>query len=92
MEIKIQLEEEQAQKLAFIQQHDDQGSTEMIHQAVREAIEAYYQKLQQPPQSALERFQNFGLVGCMDGKDEAVSTDDAEIQAYLNQKREQGRL
>ena len=43
------------------------------------------------PKTALERFQSLGLVGCMDGQ-ALLPTDHPEIQDYLSDKRQQGRL
>jgi hypothetical protein len=92
MEVKIYLEAEQAQKWVYIQQHGLQDSTELIYQAVGAAIDAYYHRLQNSSKTALERFQAFGLVGCMDGTQDLPPTDQPSIRDYLNQKRRQGRL
>ncbi len=92
MEVTINLGAEQAQKLAYIRQHGQKDPGELIHQAVESAIDTYYRKLQDSPQTALERFQAFGLVGCMNGSEELPPTDQPSIRDYLNQKRQQGRL
>ncbi|NDJ19761.1 hypothetical protein [Myxacorys almedinensis] len=92
MEVRIYLEAEQAQKWRYIQQNGLQDPSELIEQAVGAAIDTYYCILQDSAKTALERFQAFDLVGCMNGMPDLPSTDHSSIQEYLNQKRQQGRL
>jgi predicted DNA-binding protein len=46
MDITIQLEDEQARKLKYIQQHTNQPAADVLNRAVQEAIESQYQELQ----------------------------------------------
>jgi hypothetical protein len=62
MQIVIQLEDDAVSKLTYIQQHTGQD-TEAILKA---AIEQYYQQLQPQQKTALDIFQDLGLVGCID--------------------------
>ncbi|MBE9009709.1 CopG family transcriptional regulator [Pseudanabaenaceae cyanobacterium LEGE 13415] len=65
-----QLDEDAANKLTYIQQQTGQD-TETI---LKTAIEQYYQQLQPPQKTALDIFQDFGLVGCIDA-DPNLSTN-----------------
>jgi hypothetical protein len=92
MEVKIHLEAEQARKWEYIQQHGLQDPGELVYQAVGAAIDQYYRTLQNSTKTALEQFQDFGLVGCINDMQDLPPTDHPSIREYLIQKRQQGRL
>jgi len=60
MRIEIQLDEEQAEKLAQLQQQTQQNQEVVIKQA----IDAYHQQLQYPSKNAIDLFEQVGFIGC----------------------------
>ncbi|MEN8447341.1 MAG: hypothetical protein ABG776_20275 [Cyanobacteria bacterium J06555_13] len=55
-------------------------------------IKAAFQAMQSPKQSPYQIFEEFGVIGCMDGEDELPSTDEPSIREHLQSKRQQSRL
>jgi hypothetical protein len=76
-----------ANQLAYIQQHTGQD-TEAILKA---AIEKYDQQLQPQQKSALDIFQDLGLVGCIDADPDLSTNYKSVISQSLEQKYEQGQ-
>ncbi len=64
MEIATQLTDEQAHKLAFIQQKTQQNSDEILGAA----LDYYYQQLLTTSTNHLENFSKIGFVGCVDAE------------------------
>ncbi|MBN3946350.1 MAG: CopG family transcriptional regulator [Nostoc sp. NMS7] len=60
MRINARLDEEYADKLAYIQQQTNQAVTDVI----KSAIELYYQQLQQEQKNALSMLIQTGFIGC----------------------------
>ncbi|MEH1959008.1 MAG: CopG family transcriptional regulator [Nostoc sp.] len=60
MRINARLDEEYADKLAYIQQQTNQAVTDVI----KSAIELYYQQLQQEQKNALSVLIQTGFIGC----------------------------
>ncbi|MCC5663827.1 CopG family transcriptional regulator [Nostoc sp. CHAB 5784] len=60
MRINARLDDEYADKLAFIQQRTNQAVTDVI----KSAIELYYQQLQQEQKNALSMLTQTGFIGC----------------------------
>ena len=60
MRINARLNEEYADKLAYIQQQTNQAVTDVI----KSAIELYYQQLQQEQKNALSMLIQTGFIGC----------------------------
>ena len=60
MRINARLDEEYADKLAYIQQQTNQAVTDVI----KSAIELYYQQLQQKQKNALLMLTQTGFIGC----------------------------
>jgi len=60
MRINARLDEEYADKLAYIQQQTNQAVTDVI----KSAIELYYQQLQQEQKNALSMLTQTGFIGC----------------------------
>lgn len=78
MHIATDFDEEQAEKLNYIQQQTNQEIAEILSAAV----DLYYQKLQPSEQSnstvqrsPLDIFQELGLVGCIKDADANLSRD-----------------
>jgi hypothetical protein len=87
MQIITQLDDDAANKLAYIQQHTGQD-TEAILKA---AIEEYYRKLQPPQKIALDIFEDLGLVGCMNTDPDLSTKYKSVISRLLEHKYEQGQ-
>ena len=60
MRINARLDEEYADKLAYIQQQTNQAVIDVI----KSAIELYYQQLQQEQKNALLMLTQTGFIGC----------------------------
>lgn len=82
MEIATQLDNDHAEKLAYIQAQTHQNVTEILKQA----IDLYYQHLQPTQKSPLEVLQEAGLVGCFEGSPDLSSNYKSIIHEYLDQK------
>ena len=63
MQIEIQLDEERARKLAYIQQQTQQDMTEVLQQA----IDQYYQQIQPPAADPLAKLKESKFIGCFKG-------------------------
>ena len=87
MQIITHLDDDAASKLTYIQQQTGQD-TEAI---LKTAIEQYYQQLQPPPKSALDIFQDLGLVGCIDADPDLSTNYKLLISESLKQKYQQGQ-
>jgi hypothetical protein len=64
MEIATQINEEQAQKLAFIQEKTQQNLDEIL----RSALDFYYQQVLNTSKNHLEKFSQLGFIGCIEAK------------------------
>ena len=87
MQIITQLDDDVANKLTYIQQQTGQD-TEAVLKVV---IEHYYQQLQPLKKTALDIFQDLGLVGCIDADPDLSTTYKSVISQSLEQKYEQGQ-
>ena len=87
MQIEIQLDEERARKLAYIQQQTQQDTTEVLQQAIDQS---YERLVPQTPQSAkktpLEIFQDSGLIGSIEA-DPTVSANSKSILREIIQQK-----
>ncbi|NEP79203.1 MAG: hypothetical protein F6K39_14160 [Okeania sp. SIO3B3] len=64
MKIATQLTQEQAQKLAFIQEKTKQSTDEIL----LSALEYYYQKLLNTSENHLEKFSKLDFIGCIEAE------------------------
>lgn len=64
MEITTQLTDEQAKKVAFIQDRTKQNAEEVL----ASALEYYYQYLLTASDTHLEKFSRVGFVGCIEAE------------------------
>jgi hypothetical protein len=87
MQLITQLDDDAANKLTYIQQQTGQD-TEAI---LKTAIEQYYQQLQPSQKTALDIFQDLGLVGCIDADPNLSTTYKSVISESLAQKYQQGQ-
>jgi hypothetical protein len=78
MHIATDFDDEQAEKLTYIQQQTNQGIAEILSKAV----DLYYQKIQPsqqlpltPRKSPLEIFKELNLVGCIKDADPDLSVN-----------------
>ncbi len=60
MRINARLDEEYSNKVAYIQQQTNQGVTD----AIKSAIDLYYQQLQQHQKNPLLGLMESGFIGC----------------------------
>lgn len=64
MEITTQLTQEQAEKLAFIQEKTKQNTGEIL----LSALEYYYQQLLNTSENHLEKFSELDFIGCIEAE------------------------
>lgn len=64
MEIATNIDELQAQKLAFIQEKTQQNIDEII----RDALEDYYEKVFKDSRNHLEKFNQLSFIGCIEAE------------------------
>ncbi|NMG59096.1 hypothetical protein E1H12_11355 [Geitlerinema sp. P-1104] len=82
MEIATQLTDEQAQKLAFIQQKTQQNSDEILGAA----LDYYYRKFLTTSTNHLENFSKIGFIGCIEAEpDLAENCESILIQEMGNE-------
>jgi len=87
MQIEIQLDEERARKLAYIQQQTQQNAAEMLRQAIDQS---YERLVPQSPQSAhktpLEIFQESGLIGSIEADPNVSANYKSILRETIQQK------
>jgi hypothetical protein len=83
MQINIELNEEYASKLFYVQQKTDQKDLKALLEA---AIDTYYNQLEPPPKTALEIFTESGFIGCIQ-TDPNLSTNYKSIVSSAIQER-----
>ena len=86
MQIEIQLDEEQARKLAYIQQQTQQNVAEVLKWVVEQSYERLTQQPESPQKAALEIFQQSGFIGCIEAESE-ISVDYKSIVRDLIQQK-----
>jgi hypothetical protein len=64
MQITAQLDDDAVKKLNYIQQQTGQD----VEAILKAGIDWSYQQLQSPQKTALDIFQDLGLVGCMEAE------------------------
>ncbi len=85
LNITTQLDDEAADKLAYIQQLTHQE----LNQILTIAIDSYYQKLQQEQpreESTYQKFQASGLIGCVSVEENLSTTYKQVLFEELDQK------
>ncbi len=73
MEIATNIDEKQAQKLAFIQEKTQQNIDEII----RDALEDYYEKVFKDSRNHLEKFNQLGFIGCIEAEPDLAENCEA---------------
>lgn len=94
MDITIHLEDEQARKLEYIQQHTNQPAADVLNRAVQEAIELQYQELQHqelqsPVSDPLAKLRQSKWIGSIKDADPNLSANyKAIVSDYIEQKHD----
>jgi hypothetical protein len=79
MQIEIQLDEERAKKLAYIQQQTQQNTVELIDSLIDSAIDQYYKQIQPPDvPDSLTKLKQSKFIGCFQGSPD-LSTNSKAI-------------
>ena len=73
MKIATNIDEKQAQKLAFIQEKTQQNIDEII----RDALEDYYEKVFKDSRNHLEKFNQLGFIGCIEAEPDLAENCEA---------------
>jgi hypothetical protein len=82
MEIKTQITEAEANKIAFIQQKTNQDISEIL----KLAINLYYNHLQTPLEPSLQILEQSGFIGCCSVESDLSTTYKSVLSNQLNQK------
>jgi hypothetical protein len=82
MEIKTQITEAEANKIAFIQQKTNQDISEIL----KLAIDLYYNHLQTPLEPSLQILEQSGFIGCCSVESDLSTTYKSVLSNQLNQK------
>jgi hypothetical protein len=79
MEIATQLTEEQAQKLAIIQEKTKQN----LEQILASALEYYYQQVLSVADNHLEKFNQLGFIGCIEAEPNLAENSESILMREL---------
>jgi hypothetical protein len=82
MEIKTQITEAEANKIAFIQQKTNQDISEIL----KLAIDLYYNHLQNPLDPSLQILEKSGFIGCCSVESDLSTTYKTVLSNQLSQK------
>jgi hypothetical protein len=82
MEIKTQITEAEANKIAFIQQKTNKDISEIL----KLAIDLYYNHLQTPLEPSLQILEQSGFIGCCSVESDLSTTYKSVLSNQLNQK------
>jgi hypothetical protein len=82
MEIKTQITEAEANKIAFIQQKTNKDISEIL----KLAINLYYNHLQTPLEPSLQILEQSGFIGCCSVESDLSTTYKSVLSNQLNQK------
>jgi hypothetical protein len=98
MQLEIQLDDDSAEKLAYIQKQTNQDFSD----AIKQAIEQYYNQIQTTQvstvqnqtteKSALTLFRELGLVGCIQGDPDLSVNYKTKMADYFRAKQEKNTL
>lgn len=75
----IQLDDEYAQKLAYIQQATDQDTVEVI----KSSIDLRYQQLQQQKTDPLAKLKQSKFIGCFQGESDLAVNSEAIARSLM---------
>ncbi|MFN7656644.1 MAG: ribbon-helix-helix domain-containing protein [Dolichospermum sp.] len=84
MQLEIQLDDDCVEKLAYIQQETNQDFSE----AIKQAIEKYYNQVKTNNKTPLALCKELGLVGCFNGDSDVSVTYKTNMANYLQDKQE----
>jgi hypothetical protein len=84
MEITIQLDPEHAAQLAYIQKRSHLDPAAVINHS----IEQEYAKLQATSPTALQIFEEAGLIGCLEGSPDLSVNYKSVISDYIEEKHQ----
>ncbi|PZO36406.1 MAG: hypothetical protein DCF19_21645 [Pseudanabaena frigida] len=86
MDITIHLEEEQADKLKYIQQQTNQDAAVVLNRSLAEAIDAYYQQIRSSPLDPLAQLRQSKFIGCFKGEPDLAANSEENFKAIMNEK------
>jgi hypothetical protein len=86
MDITIHLEEEQADKLKYIQQQTKQDAAVVLNRTLAEAIDAYYQKIRSSHLDPLVQLRQSSFIGSFKGEPDLATNSEENFKAIMNEK------
>ena len=84
MQISIQLDDEHAQKLAYIQQTTQENTLETIQQA----IELRYQQLQEKTHDPLAKLKQSSFIGSFEAEADSAENSENILHSLLSEKND----
>jgi len=81
MDIIIHLEDEQIQKLEYIQQQTNQDAATVLNRTLAEAINTYFQQIQASNPDSLAQLRESKFIGCFKGAPDLAT---ASLRFQLN--------
>lgn len=84
MQISIQLDDEHAQKLAYIQQTTQENTLETIQQA----IELRYQQLQEKTHDPLAKLKQSSFIGSFEAETDFAENSENILHSLLSEKND----
>lgn len=86
MDITIHLEEEQADKLKYIQQQTKQDAAAVLNRSLAGAIDAYYQQIRSSHPDPLTQLRQSKFIGCFKGEPDLATNSKENFKAIMNEK------
>ncbi|NER06242.1 MAG: hypothetical protein F6K17_28510 [Okeania sp. SIO3C4] len=83
MEIAPKIDEEQAQKLALIQEKTQQNIDEIF----RYALEDYYEKVLKDSSNHLQKFSQLGFIGCIEAEPDLAENCEAILMKEMRETK-----
>ncbi len=84
MEIATRITEEQAKKLAFIQDRTEQSLDEVL----ASAIDRYYEQVSLPKRDRLEKLSQLGFIGCIEADPDLAENSESILMQEIQVNEE----
>ena len=86
MDITIHLEEEQADKLKYIEQQTKQDAAAVLNRSLAEAIDPYYQQIRSSHLAPLVQLQQSSFIDSFNGEPDLAANSEENFKAIMHEK------
>jgi predicted transcriptional regulator len=86
MDITIHLEEEQSDKLKYIQQQTKQDPAAILNRSLAEVIDTYYQQIRSSRLDSLVQLRQSKFIGCFKGEADLAANSEENFKEIMNEK------